>query len=208
MPKFDIILTVFNRVDYTKRTVATLLSSGAFEACERFIIVDNRSTEEGMKEFLDNMAEYNKTFVIRRPQNDGWATAVNDALGLSRAEYVLISNNDVEFQPNFHEKLFETFRECSQIPPIGILGVWRHTSHSYTKNGWTNNVFREMDDVPAVAWMLPKTAMEKVGMLPEHGPCLTKGGNGEDSKYVQMMKSKGFLVGVRPEDVAIHIDGY
>lgn len=209
MPSFDIILTVFNRVEYTKRTIATLVSSGAFAQCQRLIIVDNHSTEEGMAQFLDAMKQYKGTYVIHRPRNDGWATAVNDALGLSRAEYVLISNNDVEYSVGFMEKMFKTYKMSYEgsIPKLGILGVWRHTSHSFI-NGWTLPEFREMTDVPAVGWLLPKKAMEVVGMLPEHGPCLTKGGNGEDSKYVQQMKAAGFLVGVLPEDVAVHIDGY
>lgn len=206
MPSFDIILTTFNRVAYTKRTVASILSSGAFASCQRFIIVDNHSLEEGMKEFLDDMAAYQKVFIIRRPTNDGWATAVNDALGMSRAEYILLSNNDVEYQPGFMERMFDVIAKADINAPIGLLGVWRHTSHSET--GLKNNGFTEMTDVPAVGWLLWKQAMEKVGMIPEHGPCLTKGGNGEDSKYVQMMKAAGFLVGVPSEDVATHIDGY
>jgi hypothetical protein len=56
--------------------------------------------------------------------------------------------------------------------------------------------------------MMPKKAMEKVGMLPEHGVCLTKGGNGEDTSYVNRMKEAGFLVGVPTKDLAFHIDGY
>lgn len=206
MPSFDIILTVFNRVEYTKRTIATLISSGAFAACKRFIIVDNRSTEEGMSELLTAMCEYQKTFVIRRPQNDGWGTAANDALGLSRAEYVFISNNDVEYSPGFIENMFNAMPPVDEEKQIGILGVWRHASHNFTGGEFRN--FKEMDNVPAVGWLMPKRAMEKVGMLPEHGPCLTRGGNGEDSEYVNRMKQQGYLVGVTHEDVATHIDGY
>ncbi len=213
MPDFDIILTVWNRLDYTKRTVASLISSGAVHECERFIIVDNRSTEEGMKEFLHdlyaNMPEISgKVWLLRRGKNDGWATAVNDALGLSRAQYILLSNNDVLYTYEFHKRMFEVF---TQLPKIGILGVWRHTGHDFVRSnhgGVQTAWFREMDNVPAVGWMLNKKAMQEVGMLDELGPCLTKGGNGEDTKYVNRMKAAGWLVGVPIEDVATHIDGY
>ncbi len=205
MPSFDIIVTVFNRLDYTKRTIGSLLVSGAYEACQRLIIVDNHSTEEGMEAFLNDMAHYQKTFVLRRSQNDGWGMAVNDALGLSRAEYVLISNNDVGYEADFHLPMFEAFKIH---PNIGILGVWRHTSHGFRTGGIMDNHFREMDDVPAVGWLIPKKTMEAVGMLPEHGPCLTKGGNGEDTAYVNLMRDKGYLIGVLPNDVAQHFDGY
>ena len=55
---------------------------------------------------------------------------------------------------------------------------------------------------------MAKPVMEVVGMLPEHGPCATKGGNGEDTGYVIRMKNAGYLTGAMPKDVATHIDGY
>ena len=210
MPNFDIILTVWNRIEYTKRTVASLISSGAVADCQRFIIVDNRSTEVGMQDFLNdiwaNMPEISgKVWLLRRGKNDGMAAAVNDGLGFSRAEYVFISNNDVEYTYNFHRRMFATFA-CQ--PNIGILGVWRHLWHGFVKNGVMNEWFREMDDVPSVGWMLPKKAMEKVGLLDERGACFTPHGNGEDSNYVQRMKEAGYLVGVCAEDIGTHMTGY
>jgi GT2 family glycosyltransferase len=209
-PKYDVILTVWNRVGYTKRTVAYLINSGAIESCERFIIVDNRSTEEGMDEFLldmyTNMPNVShKVSLVRRHQNDGWGKAVNDALGLSRAPFVLLVNNDVELHEDAITESFKTFENQSNI---GILALWRHIHHGFVEGGVMNEYFREMDNVPAVAWLMPKEAMEKVGLLPEHGPCMTKGGNGEDTAYVNRMKDAGYLVGVPGGNLAEHIDGY
>jgi len=211
--KFDIILTSWNRLEYLKRTIASLISSGAFEAADRFIIVDNGSTEEGVHAFLEDLRRERGAFLVLLPHNRGWGTAVNEALGLSRAPYLFVSNNDVDYNtPDFHKKMLEIFEANkiqSQSPKeIGILGVWRHTSHGFVRGGVQTASFREMDNVPAVGWMMPKSAMEKVGMLPEHGPCLTKGGNGEDTSYVNRMKEAGYLVGVPNEDIAIHVDGY
>ena len=204
--KFDIILTSWNRLEYLKRTVASLISSGAFEAAERVIIVDNGSTEEGVHAFLEDLRRERGAFLVLLPHNRGWGTAVNDALGLSRAPYLFVSNNDVDYSTvGFHETMLKIFENQ---PNIGILGVWRHTGHGLVRNGVQTELFNEMDNVPAVGWMMPKVAMEKVGMLPEHGPCFTKGGNGEDTSYVNRMKEAGFLVGVPKQDIAIHIDGY
>jgi GT2 family glycosyltransferase len=206
MKTFDIILVNWNRLEYLKRTIASLIATGAVRDCERFIIVDNHSLEEGVAEFLEEMSKYKNTFIIRRPTNDGWGAAVNDALGLSRAEYVYISNNDVDYtNPGFHHSMLNILQENEQI---GLLGVWRHTSHGFTRGADLTGAFRDMDNVPAVGWMLPKRAMEKVGMMIENGPCLTKGGNGEDTNYVMRMKEAGFLTGVPQTDLAIHIDGY
>ena len=82
--KFDIILVSWNRLDYLKRTVASLVMSGAVEACQRFIIVDNGSIEEGVKEFLIDLKDLYGAFVILLPHNRGWGTAVNEE-SLSRS---------------------------------------------------------------------------------------------------------------------------
>jgi len=202
MPRFDIILTSWNRPDFLRRTVGSLIQSGAMEGCERFILVDNGSTEEGVESFLTDMAHYQKTFVLRRPTNDGWATAVNDALGISRAPYVFLVNNDVEFDLDFHLKMLDCL---GAHPSLGLLAGWRHTAHSVTH---THDDYDEMTDVPAVCWLLDKFAMEKVGMLRQNGPCFTKGGNGEDTDYTQRMMAAGFRVGAIKQDCARHLTGY
>lgn len=202
-PSFDIIMVTFNRGDYTKKTVASLISSGAIEKCQRFIVVDNHSTDPELIDFFDFLRTMQKTYVITRPQNDGWGTAINDGLGLSRAEFVFFTNNDVIYQPNFLAPLFDAFAHTLDL---GICGVWAHTGHSF--QGISNAFLRQMDNVPAVGWLIPKSAMEKVGMFPEKGVCLTRGGNGEDTEYVGRMAQHGFIVGVPAKDVATHIDGY
>lgn len=224
MPRFDIILTVWNRKGYTARTLASLINSGAIDQCERFIIVDNCSTEEGMYEAMDSIYKdtpgvSGKVFLLRRAKNDGWATAVNDAVNLSRAEYVLLLNNDVEFTVDFMPKAFEVIAEVNKTPipaleeygstrTVGLLGLWRHTSHGDQAGGIKTATFVETDDSPAVAWLMWKPAMEKVGMLKENGPCFERGGNGEDSDYTRRMKDAGFVVGSPIPDLAQHIDGY
>ena len=205
MPSFDIIVTTYDRLDYTRKTIGSLIASGAHGACERFIIVDNHSTVEGMESFLNDMSHYQKVFILRRPLNEGWAAAVNDALGLSQAEYVLLSNNDVQYTEGFWIHMFDAIK---QNPSIGILAGWRHTAHGLVAGGVQNESFDEMDNVPAVCWLMPKKAMADVGMLNVHGPCATKGGNGEDTDYVMRMKWKGYLTGATKQDVCTHMDGY
>lgn len=217
MPRFDIIITVWNRKGYTARTLASLINSGAIEQCDRFIIVDNCSTEEGMYEAMDAIYKdtpgvSGKVFLLRRAKNDGWATSVNDAINLSRAEYVLLLNNDEEFEMDFMQKAFAVIGNVEAwtqgTKKIGILGLWRHTSHGDKAGGVKTNMFVETDDSPAVAWLMSKEAMIQVGMLTEKGPCMERGGNGEDSDYTRRMKEAGFLVGSPIPDLAHHIDGY
>ena len=205
---------MWNRLGYSKRTIASLIDSGAALGCERFIIVDNCSTEEGITEFLNDMYTNiigisGKVFILRRAKNDGWAAAVNDAINLSRSEYVLLCNNDAEFKPDFMEKAFDVIAKTEAATArIGILGLWRHTSHGDAKGGIKTSIFVETDDSPGVAWLLWKPAMIEIGMLTEKGPAMKKGGNGEDTDYVLKMKAAGYLVGSPVPDLAVHIDGY
>jgi GT2 family glycosyltransferase len=219
MPKYDIIVTVFNRLEYTKRTIASLIDSGAVAGAERFIIVDNASAEPNMAAFLEDMKNQYGAFILQRPHNKGWGTAVNDALGLSRAEYLLLVNNDETFEPHFMEKAFEIIAEVNKTPipgladygstrTLGILALWRHTAHGDQKDGIKTATFVETDNAPAVAWLMPKRAMAVAGMFPENGPCFTKGGNGEDTGYVEAMRKAGYVVGSPIPDLATHIDGY
>jgi GT2 family glycosyltransferase len=196
-----------------------LIDSGAIGHCDRFIIVDNASTEDGVKYFLDYLKKKYRAIIVSLPENHGWGSAVNAGIGISMAPYILLSNNDVEYKYDFHRNMLSIFNKALLLPPnreskgIGILGAWRHTAHGIVEGGVYNDDFVEMDNVPAVAWMLSKEAMIEIGMLPEHGPCDTKGGNGEDTEYVMRMKDKGYLVGVpkialNEETLAHHIDGY
>lgn len=208
---FDIIITSWNRLEYLKRTFGSLIQSGAIRDAQRVIIVDNGSTEEGLLQFLYELRQNYGVFLVILPHNEGWGKAVNEAIGLSRAEYLFVSNNDVDYNVvDFHKQMIELIDSHDEfgLSEVGILGVWRHTAHGLVVNGIHNQYFDEMDNVPAVGWMMPKSAMQKVGMLPEHGPCLTKGGNGEDTRYVNLMKQAGYLVGVPKNDLAQHLDGY
>lgn len=206
---FDIIIINWNRLDYLKRTFASLINSGAITDAERVIIVDNGSTEEGIRQFLISLQAEWGVFLVFLPHNRGWGQAANEALGLSRAEYILLSNNDVDYNKfDFHKEMLNTMALQWGDKKVGILGVWRHIDHGFVKSGIQNEFFREMDNVPAIGWMMSKRAMQEVGMLPEHGPCLGRGGNGEDTAYVNRMKEKGYLVGVLKNDIAVHIDGY
>lgn len=210
MQRYDILIVNYNRLDYLKQTIASLISTATIANCERLIIVDNASTENGVSEFLDELRMHYGAYVVSCPLNKGWGAAVNTGIGISQAPYVLLCNNDIEFKPDFLTPMFVAFE---RHPNIGILGAWRHIHHGVVQGGVQDDTFVEMDNVPAVAWLLPKSAMIEIGFVPEHGACDTKGGNGEDTGYVLKMKESGRLVGVTAcavgeEKLAHHIDGY
>ena len=59
------------------------------------IIIDNASTDESVEYIKDNYAEFT---LIQNRENLGFATAVNQGIKASNAEYVFLLNNDTELE--------------------------------------------------------------------------------------------------------------
>ena len=139
-------------------------------------------------------------------ENYGWGKAVNQGLVFFKngnmSEYILISNNDVIYHDGWYEKCLQAYEKH---PDTGILGVWKHTAHSTIA---VDGEYVIRDQMPAVGWLMKRAVIDSVGAFPEHGPCPTKGGNGEDTEYCVRVQQKGYLVAGLKDDVATHIDGY
>lgn len=208
MTPLSIIVVTHNRLHYTQRTIESLNQT---VPNSRIVVIDNNSTEAGMKEYLVSLSTNFKSkdyglippaFVIFNKENLGWAAAVNIALKHCITEYILVSNNDCIYSPGWYEKCLALYNKYEKI---GILGVWKHRSHG-VRQDLGDLVIK--DDMPAVGWLLKRSLINIVGAFTEKGPCFTKGGNGEDTTYVLRTQEKGFVVAAPKEDVAQHIDGY
>ena len=191
-----VIVITHNRLEYTKRTIDSLKRT---IPNAKISIYDNCSTEEGMNEYLSTLTD---CIVTINDKNEGWGKAVNDALRITPYDkYVLISNNDVGYYDGWYEKCLMAYEK---YPNIGLLGVWKHSAHGIKENLGDLII---KDQMPAVGWLFTKEHLNKIGDFPEHGPCNTKGGNGEDVEYCIKTEQVGLLVCGLPEDIANHYDG-
>lgn len=204
MNKLSIIIVTYNRLGFLEQTIQSLersLENAPF--MYDAVVIDNHSTQEGYPEYLDFL-ETKGYKVFTTQQNIGWGAAVNigrDFISES-SWYVLLLNDDVILDTNWYDKAMALFEEHKMI---GILGLWRHTSHGIKEDRGNLLI---MDDAPAVAWIIPHLAFNTFPRIPEHGPCSTKGGNGEDSAYVKIVQEHRFLVACPKVDLANHITGY
>lgn len=200
MKNLTVIVINYNRLDYLKRTLSTLFKT---TLDVDFIIYDNASTEPGFYEYFKDPNFSNVQFIIGN-KNLGWGAAVNEALTFTKpSNYILISNNDVEYKDGWFEKGVELLEKYSEI---GVLGVWKHTAHRTLQ--LINNELEVRDNTPAVGWLFKTDRLKELLPFPEHGPCATKGGNGEDTSFCIRTQQKGFWVANPTEDIAVHIDGY
>ena len=200
MKPLTILIVTHNRLEYTKRTVESLKRTVPYA---RMFIYDNNSTEEGMSAYL--ISEECPADVFLNHQNEGWGYAVNYLTKFvpnSGNEIVLISNNDVEYHDGWYERCLALYEK---YPNIGILGVWKHIAHG-VKEDLGDLIIK--DQMPAVGWLFKKQILEDIGPIVEHGPCATKGGNGEDVDYCIRAEQKGYWVCGPKEDVATHLDGF
>lgn len=201
-PKLSVLMTTHNRWSYTERTLKSLIPT--LPMGTQIHVFDNDSGD-GTQGFLTdwNMSLSDTSIGLwleRSHQNIGWGAAVNRLMPRVNTPYILIANNDVEdWKPDWYARSLALYEKH---PDIGLLAMWSHINHGKLE---LRDDLIVKDQMPAVAWLIKQERMMK---LPEFGPCESKGGNGEDSTYCNMVVERGWKVAAPIEDFARHIDWY
>jgi hypothetical protein len=206
MKPLFVIMVTYRRFAHFKRTVDSLLPT--LPPGSTLLIVDNASPELEYREYFSDITAPGavKVVVLNRHANKGWGASVNYGLlsypSWREHEYVLESNNDVEYLPGWWEKATAAMRAN---PQVGVLGLWKHVSHG-TMSTIGDLVIK--DQMPACAWLFRSKDLEMLLPFPEKGPTKIRGGNGEDTRMCDRIRDMGLWVCGLREDVALHMDGY
>ncbi len=96
MAGIAVIIPNFNGAQFLEACLTSLLSQTA--APEEILIVDNASSDDSCD--IVRRTAPNAT-ILRQTCNLGFAAAVNVAVGLARAEWIAVANNDTEFAPDW-----------------------------------------------------------------------------------------------------------
>lgn len=126
--KLLICLITYNRLEYTKRTLESLLET--ITVPFQLVIVDNNSTD-GTKKWLTKEVETGRSqggvgdIIILNPVNEYPGKACNlgwqEGLGAyGEATHLMRCDNDMEFEPGWDKKA-EAYFEA--MPPLGQLGL-------------------------------------------------------------------------------------
>ena len=214
-PVFAIIVT-YKRFEHFKNTVESLLPT--LPAGSRLFVVNNDSSDHQTIEYLEQLSTTLPSGVdfdfMTMSMNGGWGASVNAGLARNGGvtitqdwrnyEYVLESNNDVIYEPGWFEKTKELMEAHAEI---GIFGLFKHPYHGTRKVLSDGLVIK--DDMPATAWVMRSKDLSEFLPFPEHGPCKTRGGNGEDVAFRdKVQNAHGRWICGMETDWAHHMDGY
>ena len=110
MSKVSVIIPNYKGIDFIRDCLDSLKAQ-TYKDFE-IIVADNLS-DDGSTDIVEK--EYPDVKLIRLSQNFGFSRAINEGLKVSRAEFVLLLNNDTKAHERLIEKLVETMETDERI---------------------------------------------------------------------------------------------
>jgi len=120
----DLIFIAYNRLEYTKLALGSLLADSAEEFS--LTIWDNGSTDE-TREYLSTIKDARITRKVFAKENHYLHGAFNDMVNSSRADLVGMVPNDFMVTPGWTRPLAQAHAE---VPELGMIGCW-HLGKEY-----------------------------------------------------------------------------
>jgi len=120
----DLIMLCHNQLSYTKRAVESIIEN-TYQPVNRFWIVNNASTDD-TKLYLSGLAEnYSNVKVVNNRKNKGFVVANNEIMKRSKADVVVLLNNDIEVEPYWLHEMIVPFKKRKKV---GITGPMTNIS--------------------------------------------------------------------------------
>jgi GT2 family glycosyltransferase len=218
-PRVSIIIPLFNKVEYTKQCLETLIENTPDELYE-VIIVDNASTD-GTKDFLVTLE--GDVTIIRNETNLGFAHACNQGADAAKGTFLLFLNNDTEPQKGWLEPLLKILDNDPTVAAAGSKLLFpdgkiqhagvaiiedkklpdplvaRHIYYQKPSNLPEANQPRTYQALTAACILIRKDSYEKAGGFDEGY------WNGyEDVDLCFKLQENGWKLVYQPESIVIH----
>lgn len=194
----DIIIPAWNEPEMTNLCLQAVAAHTGPR--HRVILVDNGSEEKARDSTLTELARLKFDFFqIRFKENLGFAKAVNEGLRHSKAEFVVLLNNDVEVTAAWLDKLLAVANRWRRIGVAGVLTDSGKIQNYQRFHGAIADPFRTINMmkigpvdvsgcVPFSCALLRWEMIDKIGDLDEDfSPCL-----GEDDDYCDRARLAGW----------------
>lgn len=182
-PLVSIVTINYNQLELTCQLLDSLRKV-TYPSVE-VIVVDNNSEEDPTPVITER---YPEVRLIVSDENIGFAGGNNLGIKASRGEYLMFLNNDTEVDPKFIEPFIELFESNPQagaasskilyynsgnlIQYAGCTGMDPFTGRN-KRIGWLEkdrgqyDTVKETDLAHGAAMMVPRSVIDKVGMMPE-----------------------------------------
>jgi len=229
-PEIDVTLSIVNTNNgpLLKRFLDTIKDTTRKVRYE-IIVVDNASND-GSVEML--ASQYPDVRVIRNASREGYGSCHNRAIEVSRGEYILVLNEDMEMVNDAVDRMIEKAREIDDLGVMGcrLLNPDSSLQHScfkfrsltqelfeavfpYTlvfKNSrmrskmfyWNHDVQRDVDIVLGCCMLIPRRVIAAIGMFDPSFFVYS-----EEDDFCKRARAKGFRVVFTPDAAIIHVGG-
>jgi GT2 family glycosyltransferase/glycosyltransferase involved in cell wall biosynthesis len=99
----DVVVPVYNARELTRRCLESVLRHGTGDF--RLVVVDDASTEPGLRDDLEALAADSRVFLLRNEENCGFVKTANRGMRLAQGRDILVLNSDTEVFAGFLDRL-------------------------------------------------------------------------------------------------------
>ncbi len=209
--KCDLVLLSWNNLSLLKLCVESVMGCTAVPS--RLIIVDNGSTEEGLREYLSSLKDSPnvRVEVILNRLNEGFPRGTNKGMELSRAPYVCLLNNDIIVTEGWLE---EMIKAAESDPSVGIVNPSSNNFGLRFGKGTTLQEFAqgfrkhsgewvEMNACVGFCMLIKREVVERIGFLDDkYGYAYF-----EDTDYSRRAQAAGFKCAMAKGCYVYHSEG-
>lgn len=186
----SIVIPVYNKAYLTKNCIERIIDITGNDIKYEIIVIDNASTDETPDYLRVVSSAHSNIRIIDNKENLGFSKACNQGIKASKADYILLLNNDTLPFPGW---LGNMVAEIRQSPDIGAVGscllfpdskliqhVWvtignqnfqlapYHSFRYYNVDEMPELAkSRDVSCVTAACMLLSRTAIEKTGLFDE-----------------------------------------
>jgi glycosyltransferase involved in cell wall biosynthesis len=109
MPTLSIIIPVYNESSLLEQVVERVILTQLPEGFDReIIIIDDASTDQTPEIIKQLHNKYNNTIhTYRQPNNKGKGAAIRTAINLTKGDYIIFQDADLEYNPNDYSDLLQ-----------------------------------------------------------------------------------------------------
>lgn len=209
--KCDLILLSWNNLKILKQCIDSILRFTYTPL--NLIIIDNGSTEKGMREYLLSLKGNDaiNIEIITNPTNEGFAKGMNKGLKTSSSPHVCLLNNDILVTEGWLEEMIKIAEENSEIgivnPSSNNFGLrfGKDTTLEEFASAFKSQSGKwiEMESGIGFCMLIKREVINKIGYLDEdYGLAFF-----EDRDYSRRAKMAGYKCAMAKGCYVYHMEG-